>query len=159
MPDMLVKLYELPDDRGELAALESQGIRIVRAMTADKGRLADFAGKHFPENWRSECECAFGRLPSYAFIAVRNKEIVGFALYDAVVRNFFGPTGVAPDCRGSGIGKALLLETLRAMRDEGYAYAVIGWVEEAIGFYAKTVGATVIPDSFPGAYKNLVALN
>lgn len=159
MPDMLVKLYELPDDRDAREALEQQGIRIVRAMTADQGRLAEFAGRHFTENWRSECQCAFGRLPSYAFIAVRDKQILGFALYDVVVRNFFGPTGVDPANRGLGIGKALLLETLRAMRDEGYAYAIIGWVEEAVGFYAKTVGATVIPDSFPGAYRNLVALN
>ncbi|THF84471.1 GNAT family N-acetyltransferase [Cohnella fermenti] len=158
MPDMLVKLYDLPDNSGLLAGLREKNIHIKRAMTADKSKLVDFVGAHFPENWRNESDCAFSRLPSNAFVAIKDKQIIGFALYDVVVRNFFGPTGVLEEYRGLGIGKALLLETLHAMHNEGYAYAIIGWVEAALDFYAKTVGAIAIPDSFPGPYRDLLAL-
>ncbi len=61
--------------------------------------------------------------------------------------------------RGMGIGEALLRSCLLAMKDEGYAYAVIGWVDGAEEFYEKTVGATVIEDSFPGVYRNLISIN
>ena len=64
-------------------------------------------------------------------IAVREsgddqKEIVGFACYDATCMNFFGPTGVKESERGKGVGKALLLAALHAMKEQGYAYAIIG---------------------------------
>ena len=37
------------------------------------------------------------------------------------------------------------------MRDDGYAYAIIGGVGPA-EYYAKTVGATLIEGSSPGIY-------
>jgi len=37
------------------------------------------------------------------------------------------------------------------MRDDGYAYAIIGGVGPA-EYYSKTVGATVIAGSSPGIY-------
>ena len=55
--------------------------------------------------------------------------------------------------RPQGIGKALLLSCLHAMREMGYAYAIIG----SIGpqkYYEKCVGAMLIPDSTPGIYKD-----
>ena len=44
---------------------------------------------------------------------------------------------------------------LEAMREAGYGYAAIGWAGP-IDFFKKTVGATVIPDSEPGVYKNML---
>jgi predicted N-acetyltransferase YhbS len=69
-----------------------------------------------------------------------------------VARGMFGPTGVAERQRGRGIGTALLFASLRAMRRQGYAYAVIARVgpEE---FYRRAVGATVIAGSEPGVYR------
>jgi GNAT superfamily N-acetyltransferase len=61
--------------------------------------------------------------------------------------------GVTPAQQGAGLGRRLLLESLYAMRSLGYVYAVIGNVEEALGFYVKTVGASPIEDSRPGAYE------
>jgi GNAT superfamily N-acetyltransferase len=156
MPDMLVKLYDLPEKQDLLTKLQTQGITIKRAMTADKHRIVEFVGKHFTTNWRNECECAFARLPVNCYIAVKDKEIIGFACHDVIVRNFFGPTGVLEEHRGYGIGKALLLECLYTMRENGYGYAIIGWVEGALAFYEKQVGAVMIPDSFPGAYRDLL---
>ena len=37
------------------------------------------------------------------------------------------------------------------MRNEGYAYAIVGWAE-SIDFYKRTVGAVVIDGSDPGIY-------
>ena len=50
---------------------------------------------------------------------------------------------------GYGVGSALLLRTLAYMRDEGYAYAVIGWVTDVAPFYEKLLGATFIPGGEP----------
>ena len=61
--------------------------------------------------------------------------LIGFACYEATCRNFFGPELVHPEQRrGRGIGKALLLAALHAMRAEGYAYGIIGWAS-SIDFY------------------------
>ena len=47
---------------------------------------------------------------------------------------------------------ALLLACLHALKEEGYAYAVIGW-EASEYFYAHVVGAKVIPASAPGIFR------
>jgi GNAT superfamily N-acetyltransferase len=44
-------------------------------------------------------------------------------------RGFFGPAGVAESARGFGLGKALLMKALEALREIGHAYAIIGGVE------------------------------
>ncbi len=53
-------------------------------------------------------------------------EILGFACYNTTAKNFFGPTHVLKSMRGKGIGKALLIASLEALKAEGYAYAIIG---------------------------------
>src|SRR5690242_20317843 len=63
MPDMLVKLYDLPEVQSSLDKLKQNGIVIKRAMTADKHRIVSFVGEHFTDNWRNECECTFASLP------------------------------------------------------------------------------------------------
>ena len=62
-----------------------------------------------------------------------------------------GPELVHPEWRGRGVGHALLLVTLEAMRAQGYAYAIIGWAS-SVDFYRKAVGATVIDGSRQGIY-------
>ena len=85
------------------------------------------------------------------FIATIQREIVGFAAYECTRRGFFGPTGVVSTAQGKGIGKALLLASLWALREMGYVYAIIG-AAGPVRFYQKTVGAIIIPDSEPGIY-------
>ena len=94
-------------------------------------------------------------LPSSCFLALKDGEILGFACYDSTAKGFFGPTGVDLRYRGLGIGRALLLRTMEALFEAGYAYAVIGWAGP-VEFYRKAVGATVIEDSEPGIYRGLV---
>jgi GNAT superfamily N-acetyltransferase len=86
---------------------------------------------------------------------VRDGHILGFACHDAIAPNFFGPEGVAANERGHGIGRALLLAALHALREQGYAYAIVGGVGPA-DFYAKCVGAMPIPGSTPGIYGGML---
>ncbi len=52
---------------------------------------------------------------------------------------------------GRGVGAALTLAVLAAMREDGYAYAIIGGAGPA-DFYARVAGAIEIPGSTPGVY-------
>jgi len=56
---------------------------------------------------------------------------------------------VQEDYRGRGLGTGLLLACLHAMRADGYPYAIIGEAGP-VGFYVKTVAATVITGSDMG---------
>ncbi len=151
MPDMLVKLYGLPDLHEPMKKTERQNIRIRRPAPWEKAILADWVSRRFSRVWTLECEVAFTANPASCFIAVQKDALIGFACYDCTRKNFFGPTAVAEEGRGKGIGLALLLSCLHAMRDNGYAYAIVGGVGPG-EYYAKTVGATMIEGSSPGVY-------
>lgn len=159
MPDMLVKLYNLKEDVSLYETLEKKGIFIKRVMPSDKNLLLNFIKQNFNDGWAGECERALAALPSTCYVAVKDKKILGFACYDATAKDFFGPTGVLESERGQKIGEALLKKSLYSMKEAGYAYAIIGWVEDALGFYQKTVGAIPIEDSFPGVYDNMVSID
>jgi GNAT superfamily N-acetyltransferase len=153
--EMLVKLYELPASDEMVSRLAEGGISIRRALPPEKHKVLDWVRSNFSEAWASESDVAFARQPVSCFIAIQDKRLLGFACHDATCRNFFGPTGVDPDARGKGIGAALLLACLEAMRHQGYGYAIIGGVGPA-DFYAKTVGAVPIEGSRPGIYRGLL---
>lgn len=155
MADMLVKLYGLPDASSLFAKLEEQGVTIRRALAPEKHIILKWIEENFSKAWASECDVSFSHQPVGCFLAIEEKQIVGFACYEATCKNFFGPTGVLENQRGRGVGKALLLTTLYAMRHEGYAYAIIGGVGPA-EFYEKAVGAKLIEDSTPGIYKGVL---
>ena len=153
--DMLVKLYELPDSQTAYERLSKAGITTRRALVPEKHKVVAWVRNAFSEAWASEVEVAFSRQPVSCFIAVQQKNILGFACHDATCRNFFGPTGVDPKVRQSGIGKALLFACLEDMRQQGFGYAIIGGVGPA-EFYAKAVGAVAIDGSEPGIYRGLL---
>lgn len=156
MPDMLVSLLNLPDDRAEVEALRSQGILIRRVQPYELTPVRNFVESKFNVAWADEVMTAFTHQPTTCFIATHEKKIIGFGAYECTRRNYFGPTGVDPVYRGKGIGKALLLACMRALLETGYAYAIIGGVGPA-DFYSKCVGATLIPDSSPGIYVDMLA--
>ncbi len=158
MPDMLVKLYELPPLESALQAQQEAGVTVRRALALEKRQMVEWVGTTFQPNWASECEVAFAHQPIGCFIAVEANKIVGFACHDATCKNFFGPTGVSETHRGRGIGKVLLLACLHAMKAQGYGYAIIGWVGPA-DFYAKAVGAIEIENSDPGVYRGILKGN
>jgi GNAT superfamily N-acetyltransferase len=155
MPDMLVKLYELPPLMPEVNRLASEGIMIRRALAPEKHVVGEWIEEMFGAHWRSECEVSFARLPIACFIATEGQKLLGFGCYDASAKGFFGPSGVDESTRGKGIGKALLIACLHSMWMEGYGYAIIG-AAGPVAFYEKAVGATVIEGSTPGIYRGLL---
>jgi predicted N-acetyltransferase YhbS len=155
MPDMLVKLYELPDLAPAIQRQAEVGITIRRAIPPEMHIVTDWVRQHFSNAWASETSVGFSRQPLSVFLAVEGDQLIGFACYDATHKNFFGPTGVAEEKRGRGTGAALLLACLHAMLADGYGYAIIG-AAGPTEFYDKTVGAITIEDSWPGVYKGLL---
>ena len=153
--DMLVKLYELPDSQAAYQRLQQAGITLRRALAPEKHIVTSWVRQNFSEAWASEVDVAFSRQPISCFIATQQRNVVGFACYDATCPNFFGPTGVAPNARQNGIGAALLFACLEAMKQQGFGYAIIGGVGPA-AFYSKTVGAVAIEGSEPGIYRGLL---
>lgn len=155
MPDMLVKLYTLPDVAPLLARQRAAGVDIRRALAPEKHLIVDWVRQRWQAGWANECEVAFAREPVACFIAVEHEQVIGFGCHDVTCKNFFGPTGVAEAARGRGIGAALLLSCMHAMAAQGYGYAIIG-AAGPTDFYTRIVGATVIPDSWPGVYRGLL---
>ncbi len=158
--DMLVKLYDLPDEvlSFRVKRLADRGIRIKRAMPPDMHRIVHYVREGFSNGWASECEVCFSRSPVSCFVAVDDDVLVGFACYETTARGFFGPIGVSEDHRTLGIGAALVLKCLASMRELGYGYAIIGGVKGAEGFYEKVAAAMPIRDSFPGVYKDMIGI-
>lgn len=150
MPDMLVKLYALPPVDSELDRQRAAGIIVRRARAYEISRVAAFINRFSP-TWADEISVAYARQPVTVFIAIHDGEVVGFAGYECTARGFFGPTGVDERFRNRGIGRALLLAALHALRELGYAYGIIGGVGPA-EFYGRAVGATLIEGSTPGIY-------
>jgi predicted N-acetyltransferase YhbS len=155
MVDMLVRLYALPDASAVEAQVAAHGVTIRRARAFEKHTVMEFARAHFSAKWVSEIEVAMSRQPVSCFLATKDKAILGFACYETTMRGFFGPTGVSEAARGMGLGKVLLYRSLAAMREMGYAYAVIGGVGPR-EFYEKACGATVIEGSDPGMYSDIL---
>ena len=147
MPDMLVRLYALPDHNKPLKG----GYVVRRAAAYEKSIILQWISQSFSAQWASEADVAFSHQPISCFIALHQEKLVGFSCYEATCRGYFGPGGVLEAHRGKGLGTVLLLECLRSMKEMGYAYAIIGGVGPK-EFYAKAVGAIEIPDSTPGIY-------
>lgn len=158
--DMLVPLYRLDGVSDRLGRVDEQGITIRHAMAYERDVIIDWVRRTFDVDgscWAGECEVALSRVPASCHIATRDGELLGFACFDATARGMFGPTGTDEKARGLGVGAALLVASLAAMRDAGYAYAVIGGVGVHVsGFYKKVVAAVEIADSEPGVYRDRI---
>lgn len=154
MPDMLVKLYGLPEVAPPRDALAAKGITCRQAESYERTVVLAFVRAHFP-HWADEADAAFAHLPPSLYISTEGGKVTGFAAYNVTRPDYFGPTGVLKTERGGGIGTVLLLQCLHALAAEGYAYAIIGGVGPA-AFYEKAVGATVIPGSEAGIYGTML---
>jgi hypothetical protein len=154
MPDLLVRLYDLPVLESD-ARVAAAGVVIRRVLPPEAHLVLRWVGTHFNEGWVSEARMALAQLPPTIWIAVRDNAVLGFACHDATAKGFFGPTGVDEAERGRGIGEALLLATLRGMRETGYGYTIIGGAGP-VAFYQKRLDAIIIPNSVPGIYAGML---
>lgn len=156
MPDLLVKLYGLPELSDTLRNWENGEIHVRAAMAYEKHQVVGWVDKHFGGRWASECDVAFSNCPISCHIATEHGLILGFSCHDSTSRGMVGPLGVLESARGRGIGRGLLLCSLHAMAAMGYAYAVIGGAG-SVEFYRRVVNVIEIPDSSPGIYIDRLA--
>lgn len=154
MADLLVRLYDLPVFDAE-AKVAAAGIVVRRAIAPEGHIVLDWVGRHFHPAWASEASKGLAQNPVTTWVAVREGKLLGFACHDTTARGFFGPTGVDEAVRGQGIGEALLIATLKGMREAGYGYAVIG-DPGPVEFYRKRLDAIEIPGSTPGVYAGML---
>ena len=140
--DLLVDLYQ------QDFVKESLDFKVKRVLSTDSDSVIDFIQQRFSPRWVSEVKSGLFRSNPTCFIAVDEKQIVGFACYDATSKGFFGPMGVDEKYRKKGIGKSLIIHCLEAMYFDGYAYAIIGGVSERTQpFYNHVCGSKPIENS------------
>ena len=155
MPDLLVNLLKLPPLERALTEITDANINIRRAQPFEIMPVREFIESNFSIAWADEVSVGFAHKPVTVYIATRDARVIGFAGYECTRKAFFGPTGVAENERGRGIGKALLIAALWGLRELGYVYGIIG-AAGPVDFYKEAVGAIEIPDSEPGIYTDLL---
>lgn len=124
----------IPDDVGEL--------RVERASAGSREEAVVWIRSVFGRIWGWEADLAFRNDPPTLFLARSGGSIVGFSAHEAnnAGLGFFGPMGVHPSARGTGIGRDLLLASLSDLRRLGHERSTICWVANA-GFYERVCDA------------------
>ncbi|MER6007523.1 GNAT family N-acetyltransferase [Nonomuraea angiospora] len=123
--------YVTPDEVRELRAeRESEGYVFCSPTDGELPELIRFAADAFNPDWGEAIR--LHRDPRRMVIAKKD-QIVGFALYAAYrgIPERFGPFGVDPEQRGTGLGKILLHLTMTMMRAEGLHSSWFLWTGEA----------------------------
>ena len=70
MPDMLVKLYDLPDVAQNIENLKIYRIEIRRALATDKNKIVNWVRSTFNNECANECDAAFCNKPVSCFLAL-----------------------------------------------------------------------------------------
>ena len=123
--------YSLPAEIRERADDHSFGTPTGDELTA----LISIAGSEFNPDWaRAIREAVVAGLPLERIVVARDpaRSIVGWAMhgtYEGVIDRF-GPFGVLPSSRGTGLGKILLHLTLERMAGLGAHSAWFLWTGE-----------------------------
>jgi len=139
--------YEMPADvRERIDALRAKGWYLGTPDDDDLVPLIRIAGESFNPDWaRAIREGIVGGMSTERILIARNPdgEVLGWAMhgtYESVIERF-GPFGVLPESRGTGLGKVLLHLTLERMTALGAHSAWFLWADEgstASTLYTKT---------------------
>ena len=139
--DMIVRLFALPPTPST-----PEDVRLRRPVAYERRQVVRWVEQRFGELWAGEAATALSTVPARMVVAVRGRELLGFACHDVTARGFIGPIGVDAASRGRGLGRALTHAALEGLRQRGFAYAIIGDVGP-VDFYARHFGAEPIPES------------
>ncbi|MEU7746208.1 GNAT family N-acetyltransferase [Nonomuraea sp. NPDC049158] len=123
--------YVTPDEVHALRAKrESEGYAFRSPREGELPELIRFAADVFNPDWG---EAIRQHRDTKRMIIAKKAEIVGFALYGAYrgIPERFGPFGVDPGERGTGLGKILLHLTMTMMRAETLHSSWFLWTGEA----------------------------
>lgn len=163
MTEMVNLLVDLDDRRfgadalaGALRGIEAAGYEARRGYSTESegGSLGAWIDDVFGGAWSSEADAGA------SVVASRVGEFAGFATYDPKGLQFgwlrqlgaapdvgiFGPFGVAPGHRKSGIGPHLLVAALASLKKRGYDRALVPAVgeEKLVEYYTEHSGARVV---------------
>jgi len=139
MDAMLWPEIKKPENIIEIESrLEKEGIVIRNVETRDLYPLMKFLREHMPADWfRHARELLLNDRKEQVFVAMRNREVVGYCQYWGgesyewyTPGCHFGPFGVREDMRGRGIGTILLYKCLQSMRKNGIHEAFLLWTGE-----------------------------
>lgn len=128
--------YAMPDDVRALRATRlTEGYRFGPATADDLPETLSFASQRLAPDWGEavrDSVLQHGRIDRVLVARHPDGHMVGFATYGAYrgLRERFGPYGVDESCRGTGLGKVLLHDTLTRMRAEGAQSAWFLWTGE-----------------------------
>lgn len=139
--------YEMPAEvRKRVDDLRNQGWYLGSCGDDDLVPLVRIAGESFNSDWaRAIREGVVSGMPLEQILIAKNPagDVLGWAMhgtYESVIERF-GPFGVLPESRGTGLGKVLLHLTLERMTALGAHSAWFLWADEgsaASALYAKT---------------------
>lgn len=139
--------YEMPAEvRARIDELRADGWHLGTPDDDDLVPLIRIAGESFNSDWaRAIREGIVGGMPTERILIAKNPagDLLGWAMhgtYESVIERF-GPFGVLPESRGTGLGKVLLHLTLERMTALGAHSAWFLWADEgstASALYAKT---------------------
>jgi GNAT superfamily N-acetyltransferase len=139
--------YEIPAEvRAQIAGLKAAGYSFGTPDGDELTSLIAIAGSEFNPDWaRAIREAVVGGMPLERIVLARDPggRVLGWAMhgtYEGVIDRF-GPFGVLPASRGTGLGKVLLHLTLERMAGLGAHSAWFLWTGEqsAAGqLYLKT---------------------
>jgi GNAT superfamily N-acetyltransferase len=140
--------YQIPADVAAQAdELRRAGWFLGHADSDDLPALVRLAGREFNSDWARAIRegVAGGSLPLEQIIIAKDPagEVIGWAqhgTYEQVIERF-GPFGVLPSSRGTGLGKVILHLTMQNMVALGAHSAWFLWADEgsaASSLYEKT---------------------
>lgn len=142
--------FEIPPDVRRLEEdRRQQGFVIEPLRLRDVFSVIHFTQTLFDADWARALRDALSHGLAYRriWVARQGDDILGFAMYGGYdgVGERFGPFGVHPDLRGTGLGKLLLYRTLAGMRAEGLHNAWFLWTDEhePAGYLYRRAGFTV----------------
>ena len=127
--------YQYPDDvRALEMKRQTEGYVVEPLSYSFVTQVIAFNQNVFNPDWARAVREALaqGAPLSRVLIARRHEQVVGFCTYGAYdgVLERFGPFGVAPELRGTGLGKVLLYRCMESMRADGLHGAWFLWTGE-----------------------------
>jgi GNAT superfamily N-acetyltransferase len=143
--------YSMPEHIDHrVASLRADGWSFGSPSGDDLVDLIDIAGRRFNSDWsRAIREGVLGGQPLERIITVRDPDgvMLGWAMhgtYENVLERF-GPFGVLPESRGTGLGEVLLHLTLQRMRALGAHSAWFLWTGQTspAGYLYLKTGFTI----------------
>lgn len=116
------------DTREVEATLAPKGYAFRRMEESDRSALDRYLSTHWSSGWHYEGLSALSASPATGHIALKDGEIVGFAVYDIARPGWFGPIGTNQELHGQGIGTVLLHRCYHDWQLQGRKVGEVAWI-------------------------------